>query len=219
MGIERFYKIFTSQRLILHFAGWGVANKSFLKRVWERLFFKKVFPAIHLRFFPRSICAFSCDPCLSLHNGNGAILKKGEPFGYFTKRFMKKKSGIELLSRTLVYSTIVAGPLIDRVRDGNVSIKPAIDTGKKGKSKISEKRIKSYQTRIRDEKQLELKLFKFREFTHACFLSANQISWQRSYWKKGGQASRPVSNTKLKALLLVHLYPIKLVVFKRSSGE
>ena len=131
----------------------------------------------------------------------------------------KKKSGIELLSRTLVYSTIVAGPLIDRVRDGNVSIKPAIDTGKKGKSKISEKRIQSYQTRIRDEKQLELKLFKFREFTHACFLSANQISWQRSYWKKGGQASRPVSNTKLKALLLVHLYPIKLVVFKRSSGE
>ena len=44
---------------------------------------------------------------------------------------MKKKSGIELLSRTLVYSTIVAGPLIDRVRDGNVSINLAIDTGKR----------------------------------------------------------------------------------------
>ena len=50
----------------------------------------------------------------------------------------KKKSGVELLSRTLVCSTIVAGPLIDRVRDGNVSIKPAIDTGKKGKSKMPE---------------------------------------------------------------------------------
>ena len=46
-------------------------------------------------------------------------------------RYGQKKSGVELLSRTLVCSTIVAGPLIDRVRDGNVSIKPAIDTGKK----------------------------------------------------------------------------------------
>ena len=36
--------------------------------------------------------------------------------------------------------------------------------------------------------------------------------------KKGGQASRPVSNAKLKTLLFLHLHPIKLVVFKRSSG-
>ena len=42
----------------------------------------------------------------------------------------KKKSGIELLSHTLMCSTIVAWPLNDRVRDGNVCCKPAIDTGK-----------------------------------------------------------------------------------------
>ena len=55
---------------------------------------------------------------------------------------------------------------------------------------------------------------------YACLLlSSRSISWQKSNLKKGGQASRPVSNTKLKTLLLVHLYPIKLVVFKRSSGE
>ena len=45
----------------------------------------------------------------------------------------EKKSGIELLSHSQICSTIVAGPLIDRVRDGNVSCKPAIDTGKKVK--------------------------------------------------------------------------------------
>ena len=44
----------------------------------------------------------------------------------------EKKSGIELLSHSQICSTIVAGPLIDRVRDGNVSCKPAMDTGKKG---------------------------------------------------------------------------------------
>ena len=44
----------------------------------------------------------------------------------------EKKSGIELLSHSQICSTIVAGPLIDRVRDGNVSYKPAMDTGKKG---------------------------------------------------------------------------------------
>ena len=43
----------------------------------------------------------------------------------------KKKPGVELLSRTLLCSTIVARPLIDRVRDGNVSFKPAMNTGKK----------------------------------------------------------------------------------------
>ena len=44
----------------------------------------------------------------------------------------EKESGIELLSHSQICSTIVAGPLIDRVRDGNVSDKPAMDTGKKG---------------------------------------------------------------------------------------
>ena len=43
----------------------------------------------------------------------------------------KKNPGVELLSRTLLCSTIVARPLIDRVRDGNVSFKPAMNTGKK----------------------------------------------------------------------------------------
>ena len=43
----------------------------------------------------------------------------------------KKNPGVELLSRTRMCSTIVARPLIDRVRDGNVSFKPAMNTGKK----------------------------------------------------------------------------------------
>ena len=48
------------------------------------------------------------------------------------KNLNKKNPGAELLSRTRMCSTIVARPLIDRVRDGNVSYKPAMDTGKKG---------------------------------------------------------------------------------------
>ena len=49
----------------------------------------------------------------------------------------KKNPGIELLSHTQLCSTIVARPLINRVRDGNVSFKPAIDTGKKYVIKIA----------------------------------------------------------------------------------
>ena len=49
----------------------------------------------------------------------------------------KKNPGIELLSHTQLCSTIVARLLIDRVRDGNVSFKPAIDTGKKYVIKIA----------------------------------------------------------------------------------
>lgn len=52
----------------------------------------------------------------------------------------KKNPGIELLSHTLLCSTIVVRPLIDRVRDGNVSFKPAIDTGKKYIRKKEEER-------------------------------------------------------------------------------
>ena len=47
------------------------------------------------------------------------------------EKVRKKNPGVELLSRTLLCSTIVARPLIDRVRDGNVSFKPAMNTGKK----------------------------------------------------------------------------------------
>ena len=43
----------------------------------------------------------------------------------------KKKSGVELLSHTLTYSIIFAGPLNNRVLDGNVSCKPAVDPGNK----------------------------------------------------------------------------------------
>ena len=49
---------------------------------------------------------------------------------YFPPEKRQKKSGVELLSRTRMCSIIVAGPLNDRVRDGNVCCKAAIDTGK-----------------------------------------------------------------------------------------
>ena len=55
---------------------------------------------------------------------------------FFCPKSGKKNPGIELLSHTQMCSTIVARPLINRVRDGNVSFKPAIDTGKKYVIKI-----------------------------------------------------------------------------------
>ena len=68
--------------------------------------------------------------------GRGSVfigVKKRSLTRLETKLSSEKESGIELLSRSQLCSTIVAGPLIDRVRDGNVSCKPAIDTGKKVK--------------------------------------------------------------------------------------
>ena len=64
---------------------------------------------------------------------------KRDPKGshVFLPRRAKKNPGIELLSHTRMCSTIVARPLINRVRDGNVSFKPAIDTGKKYVIKIA----------------------------------------------------------------------------------
>ena len=57
---------------------------------------------------------------------------KGKIFMPNIHRFKTKKNpGVELLSRTLLCSTIVVRPLINRVRDGNVSCKPAVDTGNK----------------------------------------------------------------------------------------
>ena len=41
----------------------------------------------------------------------------------------KKKYGVELLSHTQLCSIIAAGPLNNRVRDGNVCFKTAINTG------------------------------------------------------------------------------------------
>ena len=41
----------------------------------------------------------------------------------------QKKSGVELLSHTQLCSIIAAGPLNNRVRDGNVCFKTAINTG------------------------------------------------------------------------------------------
>ena len=46
---------------------------------------------------------------------------------------VQKKSGVELLSHTLMCSIIVAGPLNNRVRDGNVCCKTAVNTGKNRK--------------------------------------------------------------------------------------
>ena len=55
-----------------------------------------------------------------------------------------------------------------------------------------------------------------------CFIKNARFFYSRrlaaAWWEKGGQASRHISNTKLKSLLILHLYPIKLVVFKQSSG-
>ena len=65
-----------------------------------------------------------------------SVIQKGSHV-FFAQNLGKKNPGIELLSHTQMCSTIVARPLINRVRDGNVSFKPAIDTGKKYVIKIA----------------------------------------------------------------------------------
>ena len=127
----------------------------------------------------------------------------------------EKKSGIELLSHSQICSTIVAGPLIDRVRDGNVSYKPAMDTGKKGLKMLGLCRIVGKVVRQAIVVNWEIAILYLKTQLGVFFVL---MSWQTLEGKKGGQASRPVSNAKLKALLPLHVHPIELVVFKWSSG-
>ena len=65
----------------------------------------------------------------SPEGGMLAVMRRGGI--RFFRSWGKKNPGVELLSHTLLCSTIVVRPLIDRVRDGNVSFKPAMNTGKK----------------------------------------------------------------------------------------
>ena len=129
-------------------------------------------------------------------------------------RSRKKNPGIELLSHTLLCSTIVVRPLIDRVRDGNVSFKPAIDTGKK-------------YIRKKEEERGEEECCKYNvcclicwiivEMWRACLFSW-EPSWRTVLKKKGGQASRRISTGKLKTLLFLHIRPIEVVVYDPPSG-
>ena len=92
------------------------------KSALEREGLKKVFQ-LSLRLPPIGWTAF-----IKLESPEGGMVAEMRRGGI---RFCKKNPGVELLSHTLLCSTIVVRPLIDRVRDGNVSFKPAIDTGKK----------------------------------------------------------------------------------------
>ena len=95
-----------------------------------------------------------------------------------------------------------------------MSYKPAMDTGKKGLKMLGLCRLSCVGTTSNSSK-----------LGNCDFVLKTQLgiffvlmSWQTLEGKKGGQASRPVSNAKLKALLPLHVHPIELVVFKWSSG-
>ena len=58
--------------------------------------------------------------------------KKRRPsFGANQMKVIRKIPGIVLLSHSQIYSTIAAGALNYRVREGNVCVCSAMDTGKK----------------------------------------------------------------------------------------
>ena len=93
-----------------------------------------------------------------------------------------------------------------------MSYKPAMDTGKKGLKMSGLCRSRLIGTTSNSSK-----------LGNCDFVLKTQLgiffvpmSWQTLEGKKGGQASRPVSNAKLKALLPLHVHPIELVVFKWS---
>ena len=95
--------------------------------------------------------------CSSIHSlpGIHSILSPAYPayFPVFGLVSGQKKSGIELLSHTLMCSIIVAWPLNDRVRDGNVCCKPAIDTGKKGIKRGMEGTKRLWSKSVEDSKR------------------------------------------------------------------
>ena len=126
---------------------------------------------------------------------------------FFAQILGKKNPGIELLSHTRMCSTIVARPLINRVRDGNVSFKPAIDTGKKYVIKIV---VIKYGLRRKQNNQVKTQSWVQR----IIYLSSFSSWYSGEYWdKKGGQASRLISIGKLKTLLFLHIRPIEVVVY------
>ena len=53
----------------------------------------------------------------------------------------QKTAGVELLSHTLLCSIIVAVPLNNRVRDGNVCCRTAINTGEKNQAHGIDRRL------------------------------------------------------------------------------
>ena len=55
-------------------------------------------------------------------------------------RIVRKIPGIVLLSHSQIYSTIAAGALNNRVREGNVCDSSAMDTGKNNKRKCEKKK-------------------------------------------------------------------------------
>ena len=126
----------------------------------------------------------------------------------------QKNPGVELLSRTLLCSTIVVRPLIDRVRDGNVSCKPAVDTGNKyvRRSKIEGEELSGQHN------LLSWNILKCYLSWRACLFSCGS-TWRSIRKKKGGQASRRISTGKLKTLLFLHIRPIEVVVCDPPSGE
>ena len=110
-------------------------------------------------------------------------------------------------------STIGAGGLNGRVRNGNGCDPSAMVTGMKCQRTIDRRRV----------------LFKV--VGAACTVQASGRSRGAGpvarlktttffkHYKRYGQASRPISTGKLKALLLLHIGPINLVVCKGSLGR
>ena len=114
---------FRIQREVLVFSGMFARGKNLLR--------KGSFP-LALFFFQ----TFSGSRVRGGRSGRVGGWVKKKTFSWVARyckeeKVRKKNPGVELLSRTLLCSTIVARPLIDRVRDGNVSFKPAMNTGKK----------------------------------------------------------------------------------------
>ena len=88
-------------------------------------------------------------------------------------------------------STIGAGGLNGRVRNGNGCDPSAMVTGMNLSNKTPED----------PDRRRQQSLHGFRQYKHY------------------GQASRPISTRKLRALLLLHIGPINLVVYKGSLGR
>ena len=124
------------------------------------------------------------------------------------------------------YSTIGAGGLNDRVRDGIGCITSAIATGSWfGRHKCPYASLRSDHSLLRTV-LVRLRLRSVARLASGTFLIGLKILSQLNTGKhnlqgnnsKYGQAARPISTGKLQPLLAFHIRPINLVVYEGSLG-
>ena len=125
----------------------------------------------------------------------------------------RKRTGSELLSRTLECSIIAAEALHDRVRDGNGCYVLAMATSPK-KVAAQEATRSAFARTVVPHALSRSCVYRRQVWCLSGSPRSARALWPVTFRGKRGQASRLISTGKLNTLPCVHLPPIDPVVFR-----